>query len=185
MDPELQDRLKQSDTEALRELYREFSPTVFALCLRMLRDRQRAEEVMQDTFWQIWSKPDQFDPARGKLSTFLTQVARNRCLDRLRAERSRTERVRSATEELDPRDVMHAVPTPLQSAIDLEDRHLVRRALSGLEAKTRDVVVLRYFEGLSHIEIAERTGSPLGTVKTRVRRGLLQLRKDLAGAMPV
>ena len=139
---------------------------------------------MQDTFWQLWSKPDQFDPARGKLSTFLNQVARSRCLDRLRAERSRTERVRSATEEVDPEDALNAVATPLQSAIALEDRHLVRRALSALEEQTRDVVVLRYFEGLSHVEIAERTGSPLGTVKTRVRRGLLQLRKDLAGATP-
>ena len=82
-------RMTESDVAALEAVYARYSPRVYALCLRMMRNREHAEEVLQDTFWQLWKRPERFDPERGSLATFLFQIARSRCLDRLRFEQRR------------------------------------------------------------------------------------------------
>lgn len=170
------------DVNSFQEVYKQQSPGVYALCIRMMRDTQRAEEVMQDTFWQLWTKPGQFDPKRGRLSTFLYQVARSRCLDRLRAERSQTERIRAAHGEVELDSPERSGPTPLHLAVKAQDRLQVRRALDGLSPDLRSAVILTYFDGLSQSEIAERLDAPVGTVKTWIRRGLLQMKKSLRSA---
>ena len=168
------------DVSALESLYDRHSTRVLAICLRILRDRDRAEEVMQDTFWQLWQRPDRFDPVRGRLSTFLAQIARSRSLDRLRAERSRTDRVEAARLEIEVHGDEADLEAPDARLALTERGEQVRAALAQLDVDQREIVGLTYFEGLSRAEAAERLALPIGTVKTRLRRGLERLRRALA-----
>lgn len=168
-----------SDVEAFEKVYERHSPRVFAICLRMMHSRPLAEEALQDTFWQLWRKPERFDASRGSLVTFLLQIARSRCLDRLRFERRRPGVEASPTRGLENSELSAGGPTPFQNAHFAEERARVRKALDELAPECRDVVVLAYFEDLSQSEIARLTSVPLGTVKARIRRGLLQLRAQL------
>ncbi|HPG26490.1 MAG TPA: sigma-70 family RNA polymerase sigma factor [Myxococcota bacterium] len=181
LDGDLVRRLLDSDLEAFERVYERHSPRVYALCLRMLKSPDLAEEALQDTFWQLWSRPDRFDPERGALITFLFQVARSRCLDRLRFERRRGGDGPAPATSVEIPDLVSPGPTPFQSASFAEDRSRVRGALDAIAPECRDVVVLAYFENLSQSEIASTTATPLGTVKARMRRGLLQLRGLLGG----
>ena len=161
-DEELVRRLHASDIAAFELIYDRYSKLVFALCVRVLRDRQRAEEVMQDTFWRLWTKPESYDSARGKLSTFLIQIARSRSLDRLRAEKSRSRHTQDA--QTDTGILANGDDeSPLRIAIRSQERVAVRAAILGLSESSRDIIFLFYFEGLSQSEIAERLGKPLGT----------------------
>lgn len=172
-------RLLDADVEAFERLYERHAPRVFALCLRILRSREVAQEVLQDAFWQLWERPGQFDPDRGRLPTFLFQIARSRSLDRLRRERLRTPSHPELATSLEIADLATSVPTPLQSASITETRTRVLEALDGVPPECREVLVLAYFEGLTRTEIAEHLGIPVGTVKTRVRRGLKILRTQV------
>jgi RNA polymerase sigma-70 factor (ECF subfamily) len=178
-DRTLVDRLAQADVAALEEVYELYSARLFALCLRMMRDHARAEEVLQDTFWQLWSGPERFDAERGALITYLMQIARTRCLDRLRFEQRRGSGSLVSEAVLELRDFGASGPTPFQSALSAEERGRVRAALDELPDAYRDTLLLAYFDGLTQSEIAESTRTPLGTVKTRVRRALMRLREIL------
>jgi RNA polymerase sigma-70 factor (ECF subfamily) len=155
----------------LSELYDHLAPWVLGLAGRMLQDADEAEDVLSDVFVQVWSRIHQHDSRRGPLVPWVLSIARNRALDQLRRRRrwwrkiERVEEGREAegTDSVDPREAGEAaVPGwPVHRA--------VHEALAGLPAGQRRLVELAYFEGLSHTEIARRTGDPLGTVKTRLR----------------
>ncbi len=141
---------------------------------RILRDAQASEEILQDVFFQVWRNAAQFDPARGSIAGWLVVAARNRAISRLRRRNP------GETEELIENTVV--LPFNLESeAAQKEMLGKVRGALQDLSTEQREAVELAYFEGLTHSEIAARTGDPLGTVKTRLRSAVESLKTKLSG----
>lgn len=161
----------QGDEGALESIFRRFSGPVYSVALRVLHDTGQAEDVMQEIFLQLWRAPQAFVQGRGSLGAWLVVVARNRAIDVLRR--------RKPTDSVD--DVVLA--SPVNVADEAERNTMmgkVREILAGLPAEQRHSLEMAYFEGLSHTEIASRTGDPLGTVKTRIRLAMMSLRKALA-----
>jgi RNA polymerase sigma-70 factor (ECF subfamily) len=170
-------RIAEGDQAALAELYDGMSRQVYGLALRILSDTGAAEEVTLEVFTQVWRQADTFDLSRGTPSAWLCTVARSRAIDRLRSgaqERRRAEPIETVS-------ATAAAPTadPELSAADAERSRRVRDALDRLPPEQRDAVELAYFGGLSHSEIAEKLGQPLGTVKTRIRLAMGRLREAL------
>jgi RNA polymerase sigma-70 factor (ECF subfamily) len=155
---------------------------VFSLCVHILGDDDEAEEAVEETFWQAWRQAGRYDATRGAVATWLTTIARSRALDRLRASRRRQEETMSHLSET-KRAAVDATTRrgddPARTAEVAERRVLVRQALLALPSEQREVLELAYFRGLSQSEIAEHTGQPLGTVKTRVRLAMEKLRDRL------
>jgi RNA polymerase sigma-70 factor (ECF subfamily) len=158
---------------AMREVYARCSARAFAVTLRLLPSRADAEEVLQESFLDVWRRARDFDPARGGLETWVTTIARTRAIDRLRSMGTATRVAEGASHE--PPPVSAAPPAPDEASALGQNRKRVLAALKQLPAEQREVVELAYFEGLSQREIAERTGDPLGTVKTRARLALEKL----------
>jgi RNA polymerase sigma-70 factor (ECF subfamily) len=168
------------DEQALGLLYDRWEHTVRAMAVRVLADGMEAEDVVEDVFWQAWRQAGRFDAARGSAATWLLTIARSRALDHARTIRRRRED--GGLDELAPSadDALLAdAIDPLEAAALGERSVKLRAALAELPAEQRDVLVLGYFDGLSQSEIAERTGEPLGTVKTRMRLALRKLRDRL------
>jgi RNA polymerase sigma-70 factor, ECF subfamily len=164
-------RMGQRDENAMEEIFRRYSGAVYSVALRVLRDRGQAEDVLQEVFLQLWRRPVVFVQQRGSLGGWLVVVARNRAIDLLRR--------RKLTDPVDE--------VTLSSTLNVADEaernttmQKVRQAIAQLPDEQRQTLELAYFEGLSHTEIASRTGDPLGTVKTRIRQGLISLRKAFA-----
>jgi RNA polymerase sigma-70 factor (ECF subfamily) len=172
VDLELLQRIGARDPDALGELYDRHARLLFGLILRILRSRPEAEEVLQEVFVQIWTKVDAYSPTIGAPLAWLVRIARNRAIDRLRANQVRDRTLQALTPEPSP-------PYATRAGAQSVEQLAVLRALSSLSPEQRDLIELAYFEGLTHAELAERFGLPLGTVKTRVRNGLLALRRDL------
>ncbi len=174
-DGDLLRRLSEREAHALEVLYARYSSYVMGISLRMLGSREEAEEVVQDVFWQLWKAELRYDPARGRFSTWLFSVARFRCLDRLRS-RERT-LPRAGQHELDAAEA----PDDQELEVFLVERQKeVRAVLASLPDEQRTAIELAFFRGLTHDEIAAATGEALGTVKSRIRRGLARLRSALA-----
>lgn len=175
-------RIATGDEHALGALYDRWSPLVFSLCVHILGDDDEAEEAVEETFWQAWRQAGRYDTARGAASTWLTTIARTRALDRLRATRRRKEEAMSDLSQT-KRTVVEATARrgddPARGAEVAERHALVRQALLALPTEQREVLELAYFRGLSQTEIAEHTGQPLGTIKTRVRLAMEKLRGRL------
>jgi RNA polymerase sigma-70 factor (ECF subfamily) len=166
------ERVVARDETALAALYDRYSGLLCGILNRILRDAQAAEEILQDVFFQVWRNAAQFDPARGSIAGWLVVAARNRAISRLRRRNP------GETEELVENTVV--LPTNIESeAAQKEMMGKVRTALSDLSQDQQQCVELAYFEGLTHSEIAARTGDPLGTVKTRLRSAVESLRKNL------
>ncbi len=171
-DADLMERMVQRDEAALEALYDRYAGLLSSVLNRILRDTQAAEEILQDIFYQLWRTASQFDPARGSLPGWLMVIARNRAISRLRHHNP------AAGEELVENTVV--LPFNLEGAI--AQKQLLGRVKSAMEAlpeEQRAAVELAYFEGLTHSEIAERTGHPLGTVKTRLRTALETLKRAM------
>jgi RNA polymerase sigma-70 factor, ECF subfamily len=180
-DRDLVQRMSTGDDAALARLYDRWSPTVHSLVLHLVRDGEDAEEVLEETFWQAWRQASRYQAVRGEVGTWLLTIARSRSFDRLRA------RKRLREEPLTPVNMGDASTVDEASAEDpaerlemLERRNLVAGALQELPAEQRQVLELAYFLGLSQTEIADRTGQPLGTVKTRTRLAAQKLRESLS-----
>ncbi len=176
---ELLERLAQSDKSALAELYDLSSAAVFGLVLRVVGDRSDAEEVTLDVYMQVWKQAERYDSSRGRVLSWLLTIARSRAIDRLR---SRAAKDRGREQPLDAAgvaEVADAALNPEQSSFEATRKTTVLTALDSLHADQRQAIELAYFAGMSHSEIADRTGQPLGTVKTRIRLGMLRLRKTL------
>jgi RNA polymerase sigma-70 factor (ECF subfamily) len=170
----------EARTEALSELYDRYSRLVYSLALHILRDPASAEEVTQDVFFRIWEKAETYRVEQARVSTWLTSIARNRSIDLLRRREIRPEGHSQAWEDLPP----GAIPVANGYAPeDLAERNLqaqrVRAAMVDLPPEQRQALTLAFFNGLSHSEIAEALGEPLGTVKTRIRMAMQKLRASL------
>jgi RNA polymerase sigma-70 factor, ECF subfamily len=163
--------IRSGDQDAMAALYDRFSSIVYAVALRVLQDTAAAEDVLQDIFMQLWRNPGAFDASRGNMAAWLAVIARHRAIDALRRRRP----------EDDIEDVIVSVEPDLASDADRSRTMArVRDALGAMSLPQRSALEMAYFEGLTHAEIAEKTGEPLGTIKTRIRTGLLSLRKVLA-----
>jgi RNA polymerase sigma-70 factor (ECF subfamily) len=163
-------RVVEKDESALAALYDRYSGLVFAEASRILRDKGAAEEILQDIFYQVWRTAARFDPQRGSLPGWLLVVARNRAISKLRRRNV------SGDDELNENAV--SCPFNLESAA-AQNQLLgkVRGAMESLPEGQREAIELAYFEGMTHSEIASKTGEALGTVKTRIRSALEVLRR--------
>ena len=167
-DASLLARINTGDERAMTSLFERYSRVVYSVALRVLHDPSAAEDVHQEIFMQIWRNPDSFSAARGSLGGWLAVVSRNRSIDALRRRRTST--------SVD--DILLASTFNLATEAErnsLMDR--ARGAIAQLPAEQRKTLEMAFFDGLTHTEIAEMTGDPLGTVKTRIRSALLTLRK--------
>ena len=164
------------DEAALALLYDRYRVVVFGLLMRILNNREEAEDVLQDVFLQVWRKADDFDETRGRPFTWLVTLARSRGIDRLRSLATR-ERITEAG----AKEVSEEIPDAASDTFKSEQRGLVNSALAQLPEEQKRPLMLAYFEGLTQSEIATNLGAPLGTVKTRMRSGLTKLRELLAG----
>jgi len=170
-------RLAAGDQAAAAGLYDRHARPVYSLILRIVGDETEAEDVLQEVFAQAFRQAAKYDPSRGVVAAWLLMMARSRAIDRLRTRRSRVEGRTAEAQTLD--EMPDSQPDAASMMLDAEQTRLVRQALSELPLLQRMAIELAYYEGLSHSEIAERLEPPLGTVKTRIRLGLLKLREVL------
>ena|SRR5271165_5375340 len=171
-------RIRENDQDALAALYDQSSALVFGVAQRILGSREDAEEIALDVYKQIWRGAQTYDDSRGAVMSWLVMLTRSRALDRIRSRASR-ERVEHAWD---------SEPGTEPSAPSFEERSLlaldssrVTKALASLPAEQREAIEMAFFEGLSHSELAQRLDIPLGTIKTRIRQGIMKLRQALGG----
>lgn len=169
-------RLTSGDQGAAAGLYDRHARPLYSLILRIVGEETEAEDVLQEVFVQAFRQAGRYDPSRGAVAAWLLMMARSRAIDRVRARRTRFE---GRTGELLLNDVPDSQPDVASALLDEEQTRLIRHALDELPLLQRLAIELAYYEGLSHSEIAERLEQPLGTVKTRIRLGLLKLRDVL------
>ncbi|PWT88806.1 MAG: hypothetical protein C5B55_12465 [Blastocatellia bacterium] len=175
-DVELLKAVARKDEQALADLYDRYRAVLFGLINRILNNREEAEDVLQDVFIQVWGRAADFDEKRGRPFTWLVTLARSRAIDRLRNLASR-----ERTAIAGAREPTEAVSDAVSDAFLSEQRGLVNSALAQLPEEQKHALTLAYFDGLTQSEIAARLGAPLGTVKTRMRSGLMKLRELLGG----
>lgn len=166
-------RVVDKDQDALAMLYDQLLPHVYGLALRITRTAELAEEVAQDTFWQVWRQAPRFDPARGTAKTWVLTMARSRALDALRKL--------ALVDEPMPEEALMSMlapdaGTPPDLLLAVQQGQHLHTALASLDELPRQLLALAFFRGLSHEEIAEVSGLPLGTVKSHIRRALLALK---------
>jgi RNA polymerase sigma-70 factor (ECF subfamily) len=180
-DPDLAARIKRREPQAMADLYDRYGRLAYSLLLRIVRDREMAEDLVQETFLRVWTRAQAFDGERGALRPWLLAVARNRAIDYIRSADGRMARSTFEIVEMEN----PALFANLEREITTSDQaRRIREALNKLNPNQRTVIELAYFEGLSQTEMAEKTGQPLGTIKTWVRSALKNLRDELGVATP-
>ena len=167
-DTALVSAIRAGDQNAMAALYDRYSSIVYSVALRVLGDTGAAEDVQQDVFMQLWRNPGAFDASRGNLGAWLAVIARNRAIDAIRKRKPEDD-----VEDI----VLSVVPDMAAEADRARIAVKVREVLAALPAAQRAALEMAYYEGLTHTEIAAKTGEPLGTIKTRIRAGLIALRK--------
>ena len=181
-DREMIARIGRGDQGALSSLYDRLSGPLYSLAVRMLGDAADAQEALQDVFLQIWSRAGTYDPEQSTVFSWAVLLTRSRVIDRLRARARRLRVVVGSTEDKDSPAEAPGASTS-ESAADTADKNeeaaRVRFVLNNLPPEQREVIKLAFFGDLTHHEIAAQLGQPLGTVKARIRRGLLKLRERL------
>lgn len=167
-DSALVSAIRSGDQGAMAVLYDRYSSVVYSVALRVLGDTGAAEDIQQEVFMQLWRNPGSFDSSRGNFGAWLAVITRNRSIDALRKRRPET----------DAEDVVLSVVPDLAGEADRSRiAEKVRGLLGGMPSPQRAALEMAYYEGMTHTEIAAKTGEPLGTVKTRIRAGLMALRK--------
>ena len=169
-------RIARGDESALGALYDQTSSLVYGLAMRILKDRPAAEEVVIEVYMQVHRQAGHFDPARGGPSAWLVTLARTRAIDRLRAD-SKRRKLEEALER--PEAIPAPTADPEEHSAAAELRRTVQTALASLAPEQRQAIEIAYYSGLSHSEIAQKLGQPLGTIKTRIRTGMMLLRELL------
>lgn len=184
-DVSLLQRIAARDTVALAELYDRHSRLLFGLIVRIVRDRAEAEEILQEAFFRVWTRIERYDARMGGPLPWIVSVARNYAIDRLRARRVRANVNASAIDMADVEAVVPAtgIQSPEASVLNAERRQTLTGVLAGLPAEQRQLIEAAYFEGYTHSELAQRFALPLGTVKTRIRLGMIAMRRKLEHAV--
>ena len=176
-DAELIDAIARHDDTALAALYDRYDLLAFSIALKVVNDRARAEDVVKDAFLSVWRRAGTYAEGRGSVRTWLACIVRNRAIDIVRGRRETT---------ADDEAILHSLRDPAPAVADQVaarmDRRFVQSAVSELPLDQRSAIVMAYFEGRSHSEIAEATGLPLGTVKSRIRLAMQRLRSVLLEA---
>ncbi len=178
-------RIAAHDTAAVAELYDRYCRLLFGLILRIVRDREEAEDILQEVFIRVWSRAATYDARMVGPLPWLVRVARNCAIDRLRARRVRaTVDARAIGLDAVEATVPAAgIQTPETAVLDAERRRRLTDVLSGLPADQRQLIEAAFFEGYTHSELAQRFGLPLGTVKTRIRAGMIAMRQQMEHAL--
>jgi RNA polymerase sigma-70 factor (ECF subfamily) len=169
-------RIKNGDKEAMKLLYRKYKNLLFGMIVSILKDREEAEDCLQEVFTQIWEKADYFDSEKGRAYTFIVTMARNKAIDRTRSKQFKQADIADNTindftiiPESDEKNPHEAMEFRERAAI-------VRNALQKIPEKERELLIVSYYKGLSQSQIAEKMDIPLGTVKYRMRQGMIKLR---------
>lgn len=169
----LLERIRQHDQEALLQLYRLYGGLVYSVAYRTLQDTHDSEEVTQDVFLRLWEKSEYFDTQRGSFIGWLVTITRNAAIDRFR--RRQRQQPSTIVESLEDTPQAWQMVDPVHQEQDL--RYKIAAAMHHLSQEQREAITLAYFEGLSHREIAEKLGRPLGTIKSHIRQGMQRLRE--------
>ncbi len=184
-DRDLMRRIASKEPEALSVLYDHYNRLLFGLLKSILKKKEEAEDLLQEVFTTIWEKADQFDAERGTAYTWIVSLTRNKAIDRLRSKVYKEQKKQSTS--LNDDDVFHPLYSkennPLENTILSDRAKRVYDALQNLTEKQRSVIQVAYFDGLSQSEISDEYDIPLGTVKTRMRDGMIKLRELLAQEM--
>lgn len=168
-------RVADGDRKAFEQLYQATAARLLGVCLRVLPDRAEAEDVLQDVYVAVWRRAPQFSPEKSSAMTWLAAIARHRAIDRLRATPALV--TRQAIDLADLEDDPESAPGARAEADS--ERSQLERCLGQLDARRRSLIRTAFFEGITYEDLAQRTGSPLGSIKSWIRRGLLQLRACL------
>jgi RNA polymerase sigma-70 factor (ECF subfamily) len=171
-------QIAKGNQDALTELYDSTNRMVYGLALRILGNSSSAEEVLFDVYVQVWRTAKSFDPSRGKVTSWLVSMARSRAIDALRSRQGRRANLARSLDDIS--DLQDLRGGPEEHSVLRSRAQVVQKSLAELPEDQRNAIELAYFSGLTHGEIAARTGLPLGTVKTRIRSGMLRLRELLA-----
>ncbi|MGE0210233.1 MAG: sigma-70 family RNA polymerase sigma factor [Parvibaculaceae bacterium] len=166
-------RVALRDRQAFAELYRRTCAKLFGICLRILNERTDAEEVLQETYVKVWRNADRFVRERASPITWMAAIARNQAIDRMRARKPASDPIETVLDLGDGR------PSPEAEALAADDGRALRNCLDELQDKQRAAIREVYFTGFTYDELARRTGTPLGTVKSWIRRGLARLKDCL------
>ncbi len=177
-DAELIDSIARKDPDAVRSLYRRHGRTVYGVALAVLGDAPAAEEVTQDVFLRVWERADTYRADKARVITWLARIARNRAIDVLRQGSTRAAARRETETDLEKLPDAGAAD-PGDTAQQAWQRRMIRAAVALLPADQRRALSLAFFQGLTHRQIAEHLGEPLGTVKTRIRDAMRRLRERL------
>ncbi len=174
-------KVQSGDFLAVEELYLRYSRQAFGLALRILKSSEAAEDAVQDAFLRFWKQPANYDPERGRFATWLLSVVHNLCIDQLR-------RKRQNTVSLDQEETQEHLNYLADGSVPVDEevwmgmqRRAIEQALGNLPSEQKAVIELAFFKGLTHNEIAAETGQPLGTVKSRIRQGLIKLKGLMQG----
>ncbi len=174
LDQQLIDQVKKGDKTAFKEIYSRFSQVTYNLALRILRNKEDAEEVVQEIFLQVWNKAYSYDTNRGAVSTWIINIARSRAIDKLRTLGSRDKNIEIDEEKVNSNEDFSRTIEERE-----ESKNVIREALDLLPVNQRVAIELVYFEGLTHVETAEKLDEPVGTIKTRVRLGVTKLKDKI------
>lgn len=178
-DVELLRRIAGGDRPAFSDFYDQYSGLLFSIAVKVLNDSKEAEDVLQEVFVQIWNKADAYDPRLGKPVSWAVTLARNKAIDRIRSFQRRSRLLDQAAIEADASPVES--PSANESLHGRENAEMIRSVVAALPPDQRRAIELAFFSGLTQDEIATTLQQPLGTIKARIRRGMLKLREKLEG----
>jgi RNA polymerase sigma-70 factor, ECF subfamily len=179
VDQEMIARIGRRDQSAFSALYDRLSGPLYSLTVKMLGDPVEAQDALQDVFLQIWSRAETYDPEQSSVFSWAVLLTRSRVIDRLRARGRRSRVVVAPTDDTPTAADASTVESAADTAEKNDEAARVRYVLNSLPSEQREAIEMAFFEHLTHHEIAARLGQPLGTVKARIRRGLLKLREQL------
>ncbi len=177
----LLERIKLGDEDAFSQFYDRFSPLLFGVVFKILNDSKEAEDVVQEGFLHVWNRAGTYDATRSSPATWATMIFRHKAIDRLRSRARRDRRMEQAA--LEPELIFNAQEGPARAASRNEEKVAIAAAMSKLPSDQREAIGFAFISGLTQEEIAKKLATPLGTVKARIRRGMLKLREYLTGEL--